>query len=331
MSSTNENANKEDVNFLAVRTAHVHAYCFTHFNYTDEIEKALQACGADYGVYRAEACPTTKRPHLQGYVYWKNKKRGRALIKAFPGARWLVARGHASSNFVYCSKPDTALAPTVEWGVKPMDQQQKGQTQKDLWVKIAALVDAGDFGTIAEEYPMIDINHYDKLLARYHRKKGADVKALDGDLQGVWIHGPPGTGKSTRVYEMFGENVYPKAGNTKWWCQYAYQENVWIDDFDPTVKKMDYLMKIWTDRWKFIAERKNGSMMIRPKQVVVTSNYTIAECFPEPKLQAAITRRFPTVIYMGEDGETTPPVRIAPIFNPPNKRTAEEAFGEEEA
>lgn len=318
--SKNNFANK-DASWHAVKKGHAHAYCFTHFNYTDEIEKALQECGCDYGVYKPEKCPTTGRPHLQGYLYWKNKKRGGALLEKFPGGEWRVCRGNTTQNFDYCSKPETAIGPIVEWGTRPMDQQQKGQTQKDLWAAVAKLVDAGDFDTIAEDYPQIDIMHYDKLLSRYYRTKGKDVHALDGELQGTWIYGPAGTGKSSRVFEEFGENVYPKPGNTKWWDQYAYQDTVWIDDFDPTVKDMTYLMKIWTDRWVFLGERKNGTIKMRPKKIVVTSNYTIEKCFgKDPDLLEAMIRRFPTVVYIGKDGATAPPF----------KRKHEDAFGIEE-
>jgi len=318
MSIANENANKQDASWRAVKTAHVRAYCFTRHDYNDAIEQAIRECGADYILYGYEECPTTSRPHLQGYLYWKNKKKGSMLIKSFPGFHFRVARGNVTQNYDYCTKG----GKIYESGTKPLDQKEKGQTQKDLWADVAKLVDAGDFDTIAEDYPQIDIMHFDKLLARYYRTKGKDVHALDGELQGTWIYGPAGTGKSTRVFEEFGENVYPKPGNTKWWDQYAYQDTVWIDDFDPTVKNMTFLMKIWTDRWTFIGERKNGTMKLRPKKIVVTSNYTIEKCFgKDPELLAAMTRRFPTVVYIGKDGAIAPP---------PIKRKHEEAFGIEE-
>lgn len=315
------NANNDSA-WKAVKTANMRAYCFTYFNYTPEIEKALQECGSSYGVYRAETCPTTKRPHLQGYLYWTGKKRGSALIKEFPGGSWRVAYGPPSKNFVYCSKPDTALAPTVEWGTRPLDQQEKGQSQKDLWAEVAKLADEGKFAEIAQQYPMIDVLHYDKLLKRFYRSKAGAAKTLDGELQGVWIYGPAGTGKSRYVDEKFGEDYYPKAGNTKWWDLYTYQDNVWIDDFDPTIKNMTYLMKIWTDRYKFVAEVKGAQIMIRPKQIIVTSNYSIEECFgQDPKLLKAMERRFPTVMYIGEDEDDIPP---------PKKRKVDEAFGDDE-
>jgi len=322
MSIANENANKQDAAWRAVKTAHVRAYCFTHHDYTDHDEKRIQECGADYILYGYEECPTTHRPHLQGYLYWTNKKKGSMLIKSFPGTHFRVCHGSVTQNYDYCTK----AGKIYESGKKPLDQKEKGQTQKDLWAAVAKLVDAGEFDTIAEDYPQIDIMHYDKLLARYYRTKSKDVHALDGELQGTWIYGPAGTGKSSRVYEEFGENVFPKPGNTKWWDQYAMQDTVWVDDFDPTVKNMTYLMKIWTDRWVFLGERKNGTIRMRPKKIVVTSNYTIQQCFgKDPELLEAMTRRFPNVIYIGKNGATAPPS--------PKKRKftslEEEIFGEE--
>jgi len=321
MSETN-NA-KKDSSELAVPTAFVHAYCFTHHNYTDETEAMYKALPCDYIIYGHEVCPKTSRKHLQGYLYWKNKKRGGALIKQLPGANLRTARGDTDSNHIYCSKEGVEI---YERGTRPMDPGAKGNTQKVLWAEIARLADAGDFATLRRDYPQIDTLHFNKLQARFIRGKMEEVKHLDGELQGVWVYGPPGSGKSSYVYEMFGDDVYPKIGKTKWWCSYMFQKNVWIDDYDPTIKNMDYYMKIWTDRWKFVAEYKGGSFMIRPEKVVVTSNFTIEECFPDPKICAAMKRRFPTIVYIDETGPTTPPVVLAPIFNP-RKRTAEETFG----
>lgn len=312
-----QNANKafEDPNFLAVPTAHKAAYCFTHFNYTDEIEAKLQACGSDYGVYRAEKCPKTGRPHLQGYVHWKNKKKGSELIRQFPGARWLVARGEPSHNFVYCSKPDTALAPTVEWGVRPMDQREKGaagkKATKERWRQLQALAEAGDFKAIREEYPDIWWNQKAKVMEHYMDYKSDSVpREIDGDMPGVWIVGPAGSGKSSSArdmsYEQFGEvDPYVKPCNNIWWTKYKYQDTVIFDDFDPTcTKELSHEFKTWIDRYATNVRVHHGMIRINPRNYVVTSQYEIADCFEDPEVVAAMERRFPRVIRMTkQDGD----------------------------
>lgn len=297
---------KKDAAWHAVKGGHAHAYCFTHFNYTDEIEKALQECGCDYGVYKPEKCPTTGRPHLQGYLYWKNKKRGGAILEKFPGGEWRVCKGNTTQNFDYCSKPETAIGPVVEWGTRPMDQQQKGQCSKDIWKNLLALAMAGDEESIIEQYPQFYVAHFNKWDAIFLRAAARNVPEVrDGDMNGVWIQGPPGASKSAMARDMATGKLYSKAGNNKWWFNYRFEKEVLIEDFDPTIKGMSYDMKIWTDRYKYKVEIKNGGAEILPERVFVTSNYSIEECFgPDEMLVGAMKRRFPTVISLtDEDGD----------------------------
>jgi hypothetical protein len=71
-----------------------------------------------------------------------------------------------------------------------------------------------------------------------------------------------------------------------------------MDDFD--CGKLGHLLKIWADRYPFNAETKGGMLAIRPKKLVITSNYSP----DDPKFEwdaeetAAIKRRF-KIIKMG--------------------------------
>lgn len=305
---------KKDAAWRAVKGAHVHAYCFTHFNYTDEIEKALQDFGADYGIYKPEACPTTGKPHLQGYLYWRNKKRGNVILDAFPGGEWRVCYGSTAKNFVYCSKKETAIGPVVEWGVKPMDQTSKGiaggNAVKEKWRAVMALAKTGDFAAIEEEYPEIIFHYKKKVVDHYQDAMNDSVPdEHDGDMPGVWIVGGAGCGKSNTARRMAREvygcsKPYIKPCNNIWWTNYRFQDTVILDDLDPTCATLTHEFKTWIDRYATLVRIHHGLLNINPKNFIITSQYEIAECFDDPKVVEAMTRRFPTVIRMtDEDGD----------------------------
>lgn len=53
-----------------------------------------------------------------------------------------------------------------------------------------------------------------------------------------------------------------------------------------------YYLKIWADKYAFPVEVKNSGDLIRPKIIVVTSNYSIKEVFPDKSIHEPLLRRF---------------------------------------
>lgn len=96
------------------------------------------------------------------------------------------------------------------------------------------------------------------------------------------------------VRETFDSSqIYTKYLN-KWWDAYEGEPCVLIEDADPTqCKYLAHHFKVWCDRYSFAAEQKNGRIQINPGDFhfVVTSNYSIDECF-EGVDHEAIKERF---------------------------------------
>ena len=140
---------------------------------------------------------------------------------------------------------------------------------------------------------------YSQLYARYRGFAGevhnqfAELKILEGELQNLWLCGDPGTGKTRYVWENY-DDLYIKAIN-KWWDGYHGQETVLLDDWDPKHEVLVSYLKIWGDRYPFRGEIKGSSMMLRPKRIIVTSNYIIDECFQNQEDILAIRRRFKVI------------------------------------
>lgn len=81
--------------------------------------------------------------------------------------------------------------------------------------------------------------------------------------------------------EIVGDGYYDKLLN-KWWEDFNGESNVLIDDIGPDCIGAQHI-KRWTDKRKFKAEKKFGSIDIRPLVIVITSNYHPREIWPKPE------------------------------------------------
>lgn len=115
---------------------------------------------------------------------------------------------------------------------------------------------------------MID-GQFSKLYAK-HRSFAAEIQAtysekpeINGDLPHLWIWGSAGTGKSYYCRSNW-PNAYLKMCN-KWWDGYDNEDEVLIEDIGKENGKMlSHHLKIWADRYSFLAESKGLVRKIRP-------------------------------------------------------------------
>lgn len=221
---------------------------------------------------------TTNRPHWQLFATFKRAVRLAAVRKLFGTQSFAEpSRSEAAEEYVF--KDDTAIAGTrFELGAKPHKRNSKTD-----WDAVKTLAKSGNLDDCP---PDIYIQHYRtlKLIAMDNMAKPDD---LDG-CAGIWIYGPPGTGKSHYARQHYGSSLYLKAQN-KWWDGYQGQTNVLLDDLDTDC--LSHYLKIWLDKWAFIAECKGSSIQIRPKNFIITSNYTPEQLIKCPVAAAAIRRR----------------------------------------
>lgn len=261
-------------------------WCWTLNNPTDEEAAEVDALqqAATYTIFGKEKGDSGTF-HLQGYVFFPTKKSFTQVKAMLPRAHWEGQRGTTDQAADYCKKEGDYM----EFGNPPMSKKRKGEIGREFWEDILEKAKRGKFDEID---PKVQITHYRSLkaIASDHRTMPADLDCHDN----LWYWGDTGTGKS-RTARTENPGAYLKMCN-KWWDDYQGEETVLIEDFDKAHHVLGHHLKIWADRYAFPAEVKGGKVNLRPKKIVVTSNYPPDEVWAhEPGTLGPILRRFKVV------------------------------------
>jgi hypothetical protein len=258
-------------------------FCFTLNNFSEEEEKLVKDLPARYLIFGREV-GENGTPHLQGFVVFKHARSLQAVKNLVERWHIEVAHGSVEQNVVYCSKGGVVF----ESGEKPVSNTAKGASEKRRWEDAVADAKAGNLDSVPAD---IYLRFYGSLK-RIQKDHPAPLDDCSG-VTGVWFHGVAGAGKSRLARERY-PGAYFKMCN-KWWDGYLGEDNIIMDDLDPNHKCLAHHLKIWSDRYAFLAEVKGGAILIRPKVFCVTSQYSPEEIFEDDVTIAAIRRRFEVV------------------------------------
>lgn len=256
-------------------------------NFTEEDIRCFQEVLCKYVVVSKEV-GESGTPHLQGFIVMNTNHRLAAMKKLHPKAHWELCNGTTEHNINYVKKLDSEVC--IERGVPPLSAAAAGaatgQLNGERWASAYASALSNEIEEIA---PDLRVRYY-HTWKRIRIDRPFFNEVLP-ELNNLWIYGPSGTGKS-KYARTLGE-YYVKNLN-KWWCDYDDEDNVLLEEYHPDTK-LNSFVKIWCDHYPFRAEYKGGSRMIRPRRIIVTSNYSIEECFSGVDL-TAVSRRFKVML-----------------------------------
>lgn len=256
-------------------------YVFTLNNWAqEEVDALLQTQGHKYLIFGKEV-GSNGTPHLQGYICFKNKKSFKQ-VKELLGDRYHIEaqKGSFEQAIDYCKKE----GDYTEVGNAPVSQKRKGELNAERWKRARTAAVEGRLEDVPDD---IYVKYYRtlKVIAKDHMPRVPDA---DGTT-GMWYWGDAGTGKSRTAREQYPE-AYLKMAN-KWWDGYQGEDAVIIDDVDKNHACLGHHLKIWMDRYAFLGETKGGAIKIRPKVIIVTSQYRISEIWSDKETQDALYRR----------------------------------------
>lgn len=283
------------------------SFVFTLNNYTEDDKKELLASVPSPAQYIGfgEEISASGTSHLQGVVVFPGRKTIGAVSKinsAHKRCHIEIMRGTFQQAIQYCKKD----GQFVEAGLPPMSASDGGEANKERWELARKAALDGDWDSVPSD---IFIRSYSSLrsIHKDFQTRPADAVAPCG----FWLIGLPGYGKS-RVCRFEHPLFYPKP-LSKWWDNYKHevpffynnnknssyllQPVIILDDVDTEhTKWIGSFLKIWSDSYAFVAESKGGSLVIRPKRFIVTSNYSIETLFGhDEQLKLALIRRFTTI------------------------------------
>jgi len=259
-------------------------WCFT-INNTHDLDDLDGILNWQYCIVGREG--TRRTPHLQGFIAYNSRTRFATVKKQLPRAHIekMISTPEKASN--YCKKEgdfeEFGKLPDFEGG------STGGQKKQENYKAMIQHAKNDEFDLIEEIDAVSFVQHYHA----YKRIKQDNPKKVQNlpDVCGVWLYGEPGVGKSYKARQD-NPDIYDKPLN-KWWDGYKGEDCILLDDVGLNQGAwLGDLLKRWGDRYPFPAEQKGTTVQIRPKKIVVTSNYQIEHIFQDATLCKALQRRF---------------------------------------
>jgi len=235
----------------------------------------------NYQIWGHEGLAEGKTEHFQGFVKFIKPIRLSGLKKLSSRMHWERTVYDDIHNIKYCSKED---AKPLESGTRPVFKDN-GEREKVRWDEVWESATRNNVMAIPAQ---IRLNSYQNIrnVAKDFMSKPTDLTSVCGE----WLYGLSGQGKSHTARAENPSAYFKNA--TIWWDGYQGEPAVIIDDVDKYHVKLGYHLKLWADRYSFVAETKGSAIHIRPKKIVVTSQYTIEEIWDDEETRVALNRRF---------------------------------------
>lgn len=236
-----------------------------------------------------EECGT---PHIQGFIYFKNAKSWNGVRDVLPPRCSNIKKRYYQSSAEraagYCLKD----GQYEQYGSLP----EQGK-RTDLHEMADMVIEGKSRREIALHNPTQFIVHNRGLeaLRRAIRVPPEDPQG-EYEFENLWLFGGRNAGKSRYARDKYPGDLFVKSLDEEFWCTYRDESTVLIEEWTPkTSEKWYNALMVWTDRYCFWVKIKGEeAMKIKPRRFIITSNFSINDCFPNPYEydRDAILKRF---------------------------------------
>lgn len=240
-------------------------WVFTLNNYSDDDISRFKAFVCDYLCFGKEVS-SSGTPHLQGYLYVKNKIQFDRLKKIFPRAHWAVAAidhrlalqeaisKQQSQNMLYCSK---------EGDFFEQGRRLEPSSRPDINKVKESLRHCCKMREIVQEATSFQAMRMAELRMSYIEPSRFEKPHV------LWIYGDDYDEYDVAT-AFKGEDVYYQSQPTlASWPGYDGHEVVIIQDFDETVCNPRFLKKLFSSEPMYV-NNKGGQRQFLAKTIVIT-------------------------------------------------------------
>lgn len=253
--------------------------------------------------YGDEVCPETGALHYQAYCCFHNQRHVNAVRRLFAPCHVEPMYGSLRQNETYCSKESSLK----KIGVAP------SQGERNDLLKVKKMIESGKrtIDIAEEDYHFNTVAKHSRFFHEYEHHIRSKKIRIDREPPKVYIRiGDAGSGKTRWLDEQFGLDGWARMPNatSSWFITptVSYSDTVLIDDVGPTkIPKIEEFLE-WTDRYPIEFNSKGGHLWWKPKNIVITSNCSWREWWPElsEAHAAAVQRRIYRIDLVFRDQRT---------------------------
>lgn len=229
-----------------------------------------------FAIWQIELCPQTQRPHVQGYVVFKQPKTAPEIKVLFETITVHLEqrRGTHEQARTYCSKVETRI--TGPW-ILGTDEIVSDEPEWN-WIGVCKAVEEGKLS----EVPLWAQVAFEKRIASLFRLM---ITPRNKMCELILIIAPSGTGKSKLANHVAPSAIRPivKHDGEVWYEGYIGQKVAIFDNVSSQkIMKYDHLLEL-VDRYPMVLNVKGSSAPCAIETVIITSvsNYKTWWKYPE--------------------------------------------------
>ncbi len=238
--------------------------------------------------------------HLQGYVEFKNSKRGGTLKRFNSRAHWEPRRGTAKEASNYCQEEQKRVGGTSVFKRGECSRQGRRVDLEDIRLRI---LDGATPLEISTEYFSQWIHH--RTSFGIYRQFVNPSPVRDWLTEPIVFWGLTGSGKSRKAREDYPNAYWLPQPNGKgtalWWPLYSGEEVVVVDEFYGWIQH-SFLLRL-LDRYALpVRCNANSSVQFLARKIVFTSNTHPDEWYanvPQARMDA-LSRRLTNIVHFDQ-------------------------------